>query len=150
MIRHALLFCAAGLLACAAPLFPPSAKAADLADAARSGGTLKDHALTPSGALNGHVWMDSDNASKLSFLLGVESGIAMEMALDQEQAKFTGAPAVLSPFQRGWTAAFDNTPRQGIVDRIDAFYATHPSQQDRHVFEVLWEQMLVPALPARR
>lgn len=139
MIKHALSFCVAALLVCAALFAPSSAGAGSMAAGARPGGTL-----------NGYAWMDSDNANKLSFLLGVECGIAMEMALDQEQAKFTGTPAVLSPFQQGWTAAFDNTPRQAIVDRIDAFYTANPSQKNRHVFDVIWEQMLVPALPVRR
>ena len=94
--------------------------------------------------------MDSDNSNKLSFLLGVETAIAMEMALSQEQQKITGKPVPLSPFQQGWMAAFDNTPRQTIADRIDAFYVANPSQKNRHVFDVLWEQMIVPAFPARR
>ena len=148
MIKHALSFCVAALLVCAAPPVPRSAGAESLAASGSPGGTLSGYALTPSGTLDGYTWMDSDNANKLSFLLGVECGIAMEMALDQEQAKFTGTPAVLSPFQQGWTSAFDNTPRQAIVDRIDAFYTANPSQKKRHVFDVIWEQMLVPALPA--
>ncbi|MCH5277262.1 MAG: hypothetical protein J1E80_05440 [Desulfovibrionaceae bacterium] len=138
MIKPALSSCAAALLICAALLAPRQAGAESPAPGGSSGGTL-----------NGYTWMDSDNANKLSFLLGVECGLAMEMALGQEQAKVTGAPAALSPFQRGWTAAFDNTPRQAIVDRLDAFYTAHPSQKDRHVFDVLWKEMLVPALPAR-
>lgn len=151
MIKHALSFRMAALLVCAALCVPCSAGAGSMAAGARPGGSLNGYAAasgTPAGTLNGYAWMDSDNASKLSFLLGVECGIAMEMALNQEQAKVTGTPAVLSPFQQGWTAAFDNTPRQAIVDRIDAFYTANPSQKKRHVFDVIWEQMLVPALPA--
>ena len=141
MIRHALSFCAAALLAGATVLTPSAGAGSPAASGADSGAVSESV-----GALNGYVWMDSDNANKLSFLLGVESGIAMEMALDQEQAKRTGTPAVLSPFQRGWTAAFDNTPRQAIVDRLDAFYTANPSQKKRHVFDVLWEQMLAPSV----
>ena len=117
MLKHALYSCAAALLVCAALLAPRHAFAAD---------------ATPVGSLNGYAWMDSDNSNKLSFLLGVETAIAM------------------SPFQQGWMAAFDNTPRQTIADRIDAFYVANPSQKNRHVFDVLWEQMIVPAFPARR
>lgn len=135
MLKHALCSCAAALLVCAAPLAPRHAFAAD---------------ATPVGSLDGYVWMDSGNADKLSFLLGVETAIAMEMALDREQQKVTGKAVPLSPFQRGWTVAFENTPRQTIADRIDAFYVANPSQKNRHVFDVLWEQMIVPAFPARR
>ena len=135
MLKHALYSCAAALLVCAALLAPRHAFAAD---------------ATPVGSLNGYAWMDSDNSNKLSFLLGVETAIAMEMALSQEQQKITGKPGPLSPFQQGWMAAFDNTPRQTIADRIDAFYVANPSQKNRHVFDVLWEQMIVPAFPARR
>lgn len=135
MVRNALYSCAAVLVLCASMVFPQLAAGAD---------------KTPVGSLDGYVWMDSDNANKLSFLLGVETAIAMEMALAQEQQKATGKPVALSPFQQGWMAAFPNTPRQTIADRITQFYTVNPSQKNRHVFDVVWEEMIVPALPARR
>lgn len=135
MLKNALYSCAAALLVCAALIAPRPAFGAD---------------ATPVGSLNGYVWMDSDNGTKLSFLLGVETAIAMEMALAEEQQKATGQPVAISPFQQGWMSAFQNTPRQTIANRIDSFYVANPSQKNRHVFDVLWEQMIVPALPARR
>lgn len=135
MLKHALYSLAVALLVCAALVAPRHASGAD---------------ATPTGSLNGYAWMESDNANKLSFLLGVETAIAMETALAQEQQKITGKPVPLSPFQQGWTAAFDNMPRQAIADRINAFYVANPTQKNRHVFDVLWEQMIVPAFPARR
>lgn len=137
MVKNALYSLAAVLVLCASMLAPHASAAPGTP--ARQVGTL-----------NGYAWMDSDNSNKLSFLLGVETAMAMEMALDQEQQKATGKPVGLSPFQQGWMAAFPNTPRQTIVDRIDTFYTTNPSQKNRHVFDVIWEQMLVPAFPAKR
>lgn len=135
MVKNALYSLAAALVLCASMLAPQHTFAAQPA---------------PNSALNGYTWMDSDNGAKLSFLLGVETAIAMEMALAQEQQKLTGKPVALSPFQQGWMAAFPDMPRQAIADRIDTFYTTNPSQKNRHVFDVVWEEMIVPALPARR
>ena len=54
----------------------------------------------------------------------------------------------LSPFERGWVVVFEDIPRQAIVDRIDTFYSGHPGQRDRHVLDVVWKELIVPALPA--
>ena len=102
------------------------------------------------GNLNGYVWMDSSDMEKLSFLLGVESAIAMEMALAEEEQKALGTPVPLSAFQEGWLTAFANTPRQIIAERVTRFYTFEPSQKKRHVFDVIWTEMIVPALPDRR
>ena len=100
--------------------------------------------------LDGYVWQDT---SKLSFLFGLENGIAVEYAIGMEQAKRNGKQPTLenlnlSPFERGWVIAFENTPRQVIVDRINTFYDANPGQKDRHVLDVVWKELIVPVLPA--
>ena len=116
------------------------------------------HAAAPDKAaqiakLDGYVWEDTSNDNKLSFLFGLENGIAVEYALGMEQAKRNGKqPSLdnlgLSPFERGWVVVFVDIPRQAIVDRIDTFYSGHPGQRDRHVLDVVWKELIVPALPA--
>ncbi len=115
------------------------------------------HAAAPDKAqiakLDGYVWEDTSNDNKLSFLFGLENGIAVEYALGMEQAKRNGKqPSLdnlgLSSFERGWVVVFEDIPRQAIVDRIDTFYSGHPGQRDRHVLDVVWKELIVPALPA--
>ena len=77
----------------------------------------------------------------------------MEYAIGMEQAKRNGKQPTLenlnlSPFERGWVIAFENTPRQVIVDRINTFYDANPGQKDRHVLDVVWKELIVPVLPA--
>lgn len=54
------------------------------------------HAAAPDKAaqiakLDGYVWEDTSNDNKLSFLFGLENGIAVEYALGMEQAKRNGS-----------------------------------------------------------
>lgn len=103
--------------------------------------------------LNGYVWQNTSNDNKLSFLFGVENAIAVEYALGMEQAKRSGKQPTpenmgLSPFERGWVVTLENTPRQTIVERIDAFYDRNPGQRNQHVLEVIWKEVITPALPA--
>lgn len=100
--------------------------------------------------INGHAWMVSSNDSKLSFLLGVENAIAMECAMIDAKAARDGHKAEYSHFQQGWMSAFDKTSRQQIADSVNAFYTAHPNQKDRHVFDVIWSEMIVPAQQIRR
>lgn len=119
---------------------------------------LASHAAAPDkvaqiAKLDGYVWTDTDNDNKLSFLFGLENAIAVEYALGMEQAKKNGKQPTLnnlglSPFERGWVVVFENMPRQAIVDRIDTFYNTHPGQRDRHVLDVVWKEMIAPAVSA--
>ena len=101
-------------------------------------------AATPMAALDGYVWEASDPQSKLDFLLGVECAIAMDAAL-QQAAHERGGKAELSVFASGWQAAFQDRPRQYIVSGIDEFYSQNPGQKGRHVFDVIWTEMIRPA-----
>lgn len=151
MTRNSLFTAAAALVLCAVMALPAlsAAPAAGTAPAAKADqGTAARQ--TKAADVNGHVWQDSDNAAKLSFLLGVENAIAMEYALAQALAGQQGRPVALSPFQQGWMTAFQDSPRQQIVNRIDAFYTAHPDQRDRHVFDVIWTDMITPVYPAGR
>ncbi len=119
---------------------------------------VTSHAAAPDktsqvAELDGYVWQNTSNDNKLSFLFGVENAIAVEYALGLEQAKRSGkqpSPRTigLSPFEQGWVIALEKTPRQAIVDRIDAFYTGNPGQRNRHVLDVIWKEVITPALPA--
>jgi len=146
MFRHSLCCSSVMLALCGVMLLPPVSLAAASPGVARTeeGRSGTASRQTKTGDVNGWVWQDSDNAAKLSFLLGVENGIAMEYALARIQAQEQGRNLALSPFQQGWMDAFDNVPRQRIVGNIDAYYAAHPDERDRHVFDVIWTEMITP------
>lgn len=100
---------------------------------------------TPVASLNGFAWETSAPQSKLDFLLGVECALAMESALAQA-AREKGESVQLSLFANGWQIAFHDTTRPDLVQRIDEFYYRNPDQKDRHVFDVIWTEMVVPAV----
>lgn len=99
---------------------------------------------TPVASLDGFAWETSAPQSKLDFLLGVECALAMESALAQA-AREKGETVQLSLFANGWQIAFHDTTRPELVRRIDEFYYRNPDQKNRHVFDVIWTEMVVPA-----
>jgi len=104
---------------------------------------------TPMTELNGYVWEASAPQSKLDFLLGVECSLAMEAALKQV-AEGRGGTVELSRFAHGWQIAFRDKARPDIVRQIDEFYTQNPEQKERHVFDVIWMEMVRPAMAAEK
>ena len=104
---------------------------------------------TPVAALDGFVWQSSAPQSKLDFLLGVECAMAMEAAMKQV-AEERGGTVQLSRFANGWQIAFRDKARPDIVREIDEFYTQNPEQKKRHVFDVIWTEMVRPAVEAER
>ena len=76
---------------------------------------------------------------KLAFLYGASNIIAIEQLIAQQQ----GTQA--SPFVTAWIKAFGNTNWTDIQKKLDAWYAAHPDQANREVFDVLWYEFMVPA-----
>ncbi len=102
---------------------------------------------TSVASLDGFAWETSAPQSKLDFLLGVECALAMESALAQA-AREKGETVSLSLFANGWQIALRDATRPELVRRIDEFYYRNPDQKNRHVFDVIWTEMVAPALPA--
>ena len=98
-------------------------------------------------SLDGFVWQSSAPQSKLDFLLGVECAMAMEAAIKQV-AEERGGTVQLSRFANGWQIAFRDKARPDIVRQIDEFYTQNPEQKKRHVFDVIWTEMVRPAVEA--
>ena len=123
--------------------------AAGLAGCQHRSAAVSAPTQTPVASLNGFVWETSAPQSKLDFLLGVECALAMESALAQA-AREKGETVQLSLFSNGWQIAFHNTTRPELVRRIDEFYYRNPDQKNRHVFDVIWTEMVAPAMAANR
>ena len=111
--------------------------------------SLESAENTPMAALDGFVWQSSAPQSKLDFLLGVECAMAMEAAIKQV-AEERGGTVELSRFANGWQIAFRDKARPDIVRQIDEFYTQNPEQRKRHVFDVIWTEMVRPAVDASR
>ena len=109
--------------------------------------SLESAENTPMAALDGFVWQSSAPQSKLDFLLGVECAMAMEAAIKQV-AEERGGTVQLSRFANGWQIAFRDKARPDIVRQIDEFYTQNPEQKKRHVFDVIWTEMVRPAVEA--
>ena len=99
----------------------------------------------PIAKLDGYAWQSSAPQSKLDFLLGVECALAMEAALKQV-AEERGGTVQLSRFAHGWQIAFRDKARPDIVRQIDEFYVRQPDERGRHVFDVIWTEMVRPAM----
>mgnify|MGYP003311698976 CR=1 FL=1 len=97
--------------------------------------------------LDGYAWQSSAPQSKLDFLLGVECALAMEAALKQV-AEERGGTVQLSRFANGWQIAFRDKARPDIVRQIDEFYVRQPDERGRHVFDVIWTEMVRPVVAA--
>ena len=106
--------------------------------------SLENSTNTPVAALDGFVWQSSAPQSKLDFLLGVECAMAMETAMKQV-VESRGGTVQLSRFANGWQLTFRDKARPDIVREIDEFYTQNPEQKKRHVFDVIWTEMVLPA-----
>ncbi len=93
------------------------------------------------GELTGTLWQESTQNEKMALIYGMASVIAIEQTIaDRQKAKPT-------PFVACWIKAFGNTSPKAIVEKIDSWYAAHPGEQEREVFNVLWYELIVPNIP---
>lgn len=114
----------------------------------RAPASLSSARNTPMAELDGFAWQASGPQSKLDFLLGVECALAMEAALKQV-AEERGGRVELSRFANGWQIAFRDKARPDMVRQIDEFYVRQPDERGRHVFDVIWTEMVRPAMASQ-
>ena len=100
---------------------------------------LPSAAAQSTADLTGKHWLQSSQNEKLAFLYGASNIIAIEQLIAQKQ----GTKA--SPFVTAWITAFGDTNWTDIQKKLDAWYAAHPDQANREVFDVLWYEFMVPA-----
>lgn len=107
----------------------------------------------PAMRFTGKLWVETDPVAKEAYLYGLESAIEVEYVVNDKlvarAAKAGKKPQyTLSPFEKGWMAAFKDTTRKDIVSEIDRWYSSHPEQLDRPVLDVLWFDLIEPRLAA--
>lgn len=109
----------------------------------------------PVDQFTGKYWVNTIEGNKKAYLFGIESAIAVEYFISKQSASKTGRGAkkqayTLSPFEKGWMAAFKDTTRDQIMQEIDKWYAEHPDQLDRPVLSVIWNDLIEPRLDAAK
>lgn len=96
-------------------------------------------AANPADSLTGKEWGESGKSEKLAFLYGASNVVAIEM----ESANLSQKPA--SKFVTGWMKAFGSQTPEQVCTLLDIWYVQHPKDANRHVFDVLWNEFIVPA-----
>lgn len=109
----------------------------------------------PVDQFTGKYWLDSKPENQKAFLFGIDSAIAVEASIHNHQvtakAKSGKKPVyTLSPFEQGWMEAFKDTSRDQIVEQVDQWYKDHPTQLDRPVLDVIWYELVMPRLNAKK
>ncbi len=87
----------------------------------------------------GEEWKLSTTSEKLAFLYGVSSTVAIEHLVAEKQGTQE------SPFVAAWIKAFGNESWTQIQKKLDKWYAAHPAELNRSVFDVLWYEFMAPA-----
>lgn len=89
--------------------------------------------------LTGKQWMQSTENEKLAFLYGASSVIVIEHQLAQKKGS---TPSV---FVNTWMKSLKDTSWRDLQKKLDAWYAAHPQNLDRPLFDVLWSDVMLPA-----
>lgn len=88
--------------------------------------------------VDGKQWMSSQLTEKLAFLYGASSVVAIEVVVGE---KSNDKPSI---FVQKWMSTFGNDDITDVCNKLDAWYTSHPDQQKRHVFDVLWYEFMAP------
>jgi len=92
----------------------------------------------PGPDVDGKVWMNSTEQEKESFLYGASSAIVLEYHV---RNKHSEEP---SRFVRGWVEALKDMTWAELSNKVDMYYRNNPEKMHRHVFEVIWHEIIVP------
>lgn len=90
--------------------------------------------------LTGKQWLESTRNEKLAFLYGASSIVAIEHVLSEKTGE---KPSV---FVHTWMQALKDTHWSTLQEKLDAWYAAHPNNTNRQVFDVLWHEIMIPAV----
>ena len=88
--------------------------------------------------LTGEHWKLSSDAEKQAFLYGASNIIAIEQLVAEKKGTDP------SPFVSAWIRAFGGTSWKDMQKQLDEWYAAHPSEASRPVFDVLWYEFMAP------
>ena len=96
--------------------------------------------------VDGREWKKSAPVLKRAYLIGISNLLSAEYAYQQE----FGPPPDRQTAIRRIYEGVDESTLDGVIDRVDKWYAAHPDQEDVAVLGVIWIDMVEPNLPASR
>ena len=96
--------------------------------------------------VDGPMWKTSAGPVKRAYLIGIANYMNVEYAY---QTKF-GPPKDDETTVQRFYEGVDDITLDEVVERIDRWYQTHPTQRDMTVLEVIWLDMVEPNLPESR
>lgn len=88
--------------------------------------------------VDGVVWMKSTEQEKKAFLFGAGSAVVLEYHI---RAKHSEEP---SKFVAGWVEALKDMSWTELANKVDQYYRDNPEKLHRHVFEVIWHELIAP------
>lgn len=94
----------------------------------------------PAPDVDGNVWMKSTEQEKKSFLFGAGSAIVLEYHI---RDKHSEEP---SKFVKGWVDGLKGMSWAELASKLDTYFKTNPDKMHKHVFEVIWHEVIKPNL----
>jgi hypothetical protein len=94
----------------------------------------------PAPDVDGKIWMHSTDQEKKAFLFGAGSAIVLEYHVRDKHAE---QPSI---FVKGWVDGLKDMSWSQIANKIDQYYTSNPDKMNRHVFEVIWHEIIKPNL----
>jgi hypothetical protein len=95
----------------------------------------KDH---PAPDVDGAVWMNSTDQEKKAFLFGASSAVVLEYHVREKHSE---EPSL---FIKGWVEGLKDMSWTDLANRIDTYYRNNPDQIHRHMFDVIWHEVIMP------
>jgi len=102
-------------------------------------GMAQGNANHPAPDVDGHVWMSSTEPEKRAFLFGAGSAVVLEYHI---RDKHSEEP---SRFVKGWVEALKDMSWAELANKLTLYYKSNPDKMNRHVFEVIWHEIIAPA-----
>jgi len=92
----------------------------------------------PAPDVDGNVWMSSTSQEKSAFLFGAGSAVVLEYHVREKHSEEP------SRFVKGWVEALKDMSWSDLASKIDRYYKANPDKMNRHVFEVIWHEIITP------
>ncbi len=108
-----------------------------VATSSTSAQAAEDH---PAPDVNGNVWMKSTEQEKKAFLFGAGSAIVLEYHIKEKHSEEP------SRFVKGWVDGLKDISWTELASKLDSYYKNNPDKMQKHVFEVIWHEIIKPNL----
>ncbi|MBO4311715.1 MAG: hypothetical protein IKX79_03000 [Desulfovibrionaceae bacterium] len=86
--------------------------------------------------LTGEAWKASSTQEKRAVIYGASNIIALEKKLAEEGGRKA------SVFVENWMRVFKDKTYASICSEIDSWFAAHPGELQRNVFDVIWYELI--------